>query len=180
MVIARCGNGVLWVWWPVKLTDDLKGDVDALGPVAHLVSPNKIHHLFLPEWLEAYPDAALWGPASTIERLPVLPFQPPLEDAPPAGRQPDMDQAWFQGSFAMDEVVFFYRPAQTVILADLIEAFSDDFLKNHWSWWQRPLAMLDGITLKKPGVPREWRCPSPTENAPAPRAIMSWAGQLYA
>lgn len=176
MVIARFGNGDLWVWSPVKLTDDLKGEVDALGPVAHLVSPNKIHHLYLPEWHEAYPDAALFGPASTIERFPTLPFQPPLEEAPPAAWQQDMDQAWFRDSFAMDEVVFFYRPAQTVILADLIEAFTDDFLKDHWSWWQRPLAMLDGITLKKPGAPREWRL-SFTDRKPARAArdhVLSW------
>lgn len=84
MVITRFGNADLWVWSSVKLTDDLKGEVDALGPVAHLVSLNKIHHLHPPEWLEAYPDAALWGPASTIEQFPALPFQPPLEDALPA------------------------------------------------------------------------------------------------
>lgn len=63
-----------------------------------------------------------------------------------------------------------------MILADLIKAFSDDFLKNHWSWWQRPLAMLDGITLKKPGAPREWRL-SFTDRKPARAArdhVLSW------
>ncbi|ODR98851.1 hypothetical protein AUC68_06590 [Methyloceanibacter methanicus] len=179
MVIARLGNNDLWVWSPVKLDAALKGKADALGRTAHLVSPNKIHHLYLPEWHAAYPEAKLWGPASTIARFPALPFEPPLEDSVPAAWQPDIDQAWFRGSIMMDEVVFFHRPSQTAILADLIEAFSADFLKTHWSWWQRPLAALDGITLSKPGPPREWRL-SFTTRAPARAArekVLGWPAE---
>ena len=78
-IIIRLPDGALWVWSPVALTPELKAEVDALGPVAHLVSPNKIHHLYLTGWHEAYPDAKLWGPASTIRKRKDLPFQPPLE-----------------------------------------------------------------------------------------------------
>jgi hypothetical protein len=157
MVIARCEGGALWVWSPVKLSAGLRADVDALGRVAHLVSPNKLHHLYLAEWKRAYPDAMLWGPASTIKRHDDLAFGPPLRDAPPREWGPDLDQAWFHGSFAMDEIVFFHRPSRTAIFADLIEAFSDTFLEKHWSWWQRPLARLDGITAHCPHAPLEWR-----------------------
>jgi hypothetical protein len=44
-VIARLENGDLWVWSPIKLTADLRTEVDRLGIVRHLVSPNKLHHL---------------------------------------------------------------------------------------------------------------------------------------
>lgn len=57
----------------------------------------------------------------------------------------------------MDEIVFFHRPSQTVMVADLIQAFGDRFLRDHWRWWQRPLAALDGISASRPGAPREWR-----------------------
>jgi hypothetical protein len=59
-VIARLENGDLWVWSPVNLTADLRTEVDRLGPVRHLVSPNKLHHLYLREWKAAYPEASLW------------------------------------------------------------------------------------------------------------------------
>ena len=49
-VIARFDNGDLWVWSPDKLAPPLQYEVDALGRVAHLVSPNKLHHLYLKEW----------------------------------------------------------------------------------------------------------------------------------
>jgi hypothetical protein len=127
-----------------------------MGAVRHLVSPNKLHHLYLQEWKTAYPDAVLWGPQSTIKKCPDLSFREPLKDSPPLEWIPDIDQAWFRGSFAMDEVVFFHRPSGTAIIADLIQAFSDRFLGEHWGWW-RFLARLDGLTQDQACAPREWR-----------------------
>lgn len=157
MVIVQLEGDALWVWSPIKLNEAMQTEVEALGRPAHLVSPNKIHHLFLSGWHEKWPDALLWGPASTVRKRDDLPFQAPLEDVPPPEWGGDIDQAWFRGSFAMDEIVFFHRPSRTAIIADLIEAFSEDFLKQHWSWWLRPLARLDGITAKSPHAPGEWR-----------------------
>jgi hypothetical protein len=76
----------------------------------------------------------------------------------------------------MDEIVFFHRASRTVIVADLIEAFSDRFLREHWSWWQRPLAVIDGIVAKKARAPLEWRL-SFVNRAPARAArtkALSW------
>ena len=174
-VIARLENGDLWVWSPVKMTADLRADVDRLGSVGHLVSPNKLHHLYLKEWKEAYPEAALWGPRSTIKKRPDLSFREPLTDSPPHEWLPDIDQAWFRGSFAMDEVVFFHRLSGTVIVADLIQTFSDRFLRKHWGWW-RFLARLDRLTQDQASAPREWRL-SFINRGPARRArakVLSW------
>jgi hypothetical protein len=174
-VIARLADGSLWVWSPVRLDEALREDVDRLGPVRHLVSPNKIHHLYLQAWKTAYPRARLWGPASTIRKRPDLTFGEPLRDDPPAEWGPDFDQAWFRGSVLMDEIVFFHRPTRTVILADLIEAFDDDFLREHWSWWRRPLAYLDGIVAGKGRAPGDWRLTF-VDRAPARRARSKMLG----
>ncbi len=174
-VIARLESGDLWVWSPVRLTADLRADVDRLGPVRHLVSPNKLHHLYLKEWKTAYPEAALWGPQSTIKKRSDLSFSEPLTESPPQDWLPDIDQAWFRGSFAMDEIVFFHRPSGTAIVADLIQTFSDRFLRKHWGWF-RFLARLDGLTQDQAGAPREWRL-SFINRAPARRArakALSW------
>ena len=154
--IVRLGNGDLWVWSPVKLTPELHAAVDGFGPVRHLVSPNKLHHLFLPEWHAAYPEALLWGPQSTIRKCPDLPFQEPLRDTPPVEWASDIDQAWFRGSFAMDELAFFHRSSRTAIVADLVQTFNEEFLRKHWGRW-RFLARLDGITEEQAGAPRDWR-----------------------
>ena len=173
--IARLPGGDLWVWSPVRLTPDLRQEVDRLGPVRHLVSPNKLHHLYLKDWKAAYPAADLWGPRSTIRKCSGLAFREPLGDTPPAEWLPDIDQAWFRGSFAMDEVVFCHRPSATAIVADLIQTFSEEFLRKYWGWW-RFLARLDGLTEEKALAPLEWRL-SFLDRAPARRArdkVLDW------
>ena len=175
-VVARLEGGGLWVWSPIKLVPDLRAELDRIGPVRHLVSPNKLHHLYLQEWSAAYPQAQLWGPQSTIRKRSDLKFREPLGDIAPSEWQPDIDQAWFRGSFAMDEIVFFHRPSRTAIFADLIEAFSERFLREHWRWWQRPLARVDGIMEDKAMAPLEWRL-SFLNRAPARAArakALSW------
>ncbi|WBK02533.1 hypothetical protein [Methylocystis parvus] len=61
MLIVRLVGNKLWVWSPVKLTPARRAHVTALGDVAHLVSPNRLHHLYLKEWKIAFPAAKLLG-----------------------------------------------------------------------------------------------------------------------
>lgn len=173
--IVRLENGDLWVWSPVKLTADLRAELDQLGAVRHLVSPNKLHHLYLAEWKATFPGARLWGPQSTIKKRRDLAFDGALRDDPPPEWLPDIDQAWFRGSFAMDEIVFLHRPSATAIVADLIQTLGDTFLRKHWGWYSF-LARLDGLTQDQACAPREWRW-SFINRAPARRArdkVLGW------
>lgn len=149
--------------------------MDRLGAVRHLVSPNKLHHLYLQEWNAAYPEATLWGPESTIKKRPDLSFHEALIENLPTEWLCDIDQAWFRDSFAMDEIVFFHRASGTAIVADLIQTFSDRFLREQWGWW-RFLARLDGLTRDQACAPLEWRL-SFINREPACRArakLLSW------
>lgn len=142
MVVVRLRNGLLWVWSPIAITENLRREVDALGRVAHLVSPNKIHHLYLSDWKVLYPAARLWGPASTAAKRKDLTFEAPLTDQPPTDWANEIDQFHFTGSPALDEVVFFHHPSSTAILADLSENFSAEFLEANWSPWKRHIARI--------------------------------------
>jgi hypothetical protein len=42
------------------LSPPLADAINALGHARHLVSPNKIHHLFLGKWAQAWLDAKLY------------------------------------------------------------------------------------------------------------------------
>jgi len=116
-----------------------------------------LHHLYLAEWKARYPQAKLWGPLSTIRREKALRFEAPLDAEPPADWGADIDQAWFRGSIFLDEIVFFHRPSRTALVCDLIQAFDEAYLREHWGAWRGWLAHLDGITANVPGAPREWR-----------------------
>ena len=156
-VIVRLASGALWCWSPVALTPALKTAIDRIGRPMHLVSPNKIHHLYLQDWKAGWPDAALWGPASTIRKRPDLTFEAPLENEPPAAWEGAIDQIWFDGSPVMDEIVFLHQPSQTAILADLSENFSEAFVRRYWKGWKRWIAKPWGITEGKGQAPLEWR-----------------------
>jgi len=156
-VVVRLPPDHLWVWSPIQLTSALKVAIDQQGVVRHLISPNKIHHLFLADWHAAYPDAHLWGPKSTIGKKSDLDFQEPLGDTPPTEWGGAFDQAWFNGSRVMDEIVFFHHASRTAILADLSENFSDDFLRANWRTWQRWIANIWGIVEGRGYTPLEWR-----------------------
>lgn len=148
MVVVRLADGGLWLWSPVAPTAGLVEEVRALGPVRHLVSPNKLHFLFLGEWHAAFPEAKLWGTASTIAKCAGLDFAGVLADEAPAEWSGQIDQFYFTNSPFVDELIFFHRASRTAIIADLSQPFSEAFLERHWPWWLRSIArhfrMLEG------------------------------------
>lgn len=175
-LVARLPDLGLWVWSPIDLTPQLQASIDRLGTVTHLVSPNRLHYLFLSQWRSAYPRAKIWGPSSTIRKMPDLAFAPALEYRPPDEWRGVFDQAWFRGSFALDEIVFFHIASGVVIVADLIQAFDERFMLEHWPWWFRPIARMAGITATDPKAPLDLRL-SFLDRAAARRArdkILSW------
>jgi len=55
MVVVRLANGDLFLWSPIEPDEGLRSRIDALGPVRHLVSPNKLHYAHAAAWKRAYP-----------------------------------------------------------------------------------------------------------------------------
>ena len=104
MAVVRLSNGELWVWSPTSLTDDLAADIDSLGPVRHLVEPNKLHHLFLPDWASAYPDARLYAPPGLAKKRRDLSFDAELGDEPDAAWAGELAQVVCRGSRVVEEV----------------------------------------------------------------------------
>lgn len=159
MVIVRLTSGALWVWSPIALDPELEAEVRALGPVAHLISPNKLHHLYLGAWQKAFAEATMWGLPSVQTKRGDLEFDGTLDETPPEEWREVIDQVVFSGSPFMDECVFFHRPSRTAIFADLSENFSREVLAHdqRWSWWKRIVARLWHITEPFGMAPLEWR-----------------------
>lgn len=154
MAIIRLADGGLFVWSPIALSPELQAEVEVLGKVRHLVSPNKLHHLFLGEWKAAYPAARLYAPPGLRRRRRNLVFDVDLETLNPLPWAGEIGQIAMRGSFVLTEIVFFHQRSRTAIFADLIQNFSPGWFKGIGGW----LARMDGITAPYPGAPREWRC----------------------
>jgi len=153
MAVVRLENGDLWVWSPVGLTDELADEVDALGAVRYLISPNKIHHLFLGEWAKRWPEAEMYASPGLQKKRPDLDFTAELDEHPPRAWEGQIDQVVFRGSLFMDEVVFFHRASSTCLVCDLIQRH-DPAHQTGWKGW---LMRLDGLVGAGGSTPREWR-----------------------
>ena len=130
MVVIRLGGGELFLWSPTELDGGLRQQIEALGTVRHLVSPNRIHYEHIAAWKRAYPDATAWASPGVRGRAASqgieVAFNAELGDRPDPAWRDEMDQIIFRGSRFMEEVVFFHRASRTVILADLIENFEPE------------------------------------------------------
>lgn len=153
MAVVRLDGGSLWVWSPVELSADLESEVTSLGQVRFLVSPNKLHHLFLSQWADAFPDADVYLPPGLAKRRPALRCTAELTDTPPPSWASSIDQVIVRGSLFMDEVLFFHRASRTCLVGDLIQKFDPTSLKR----WQRYLMAADGMLGPRGSAPREWR-----------------------
>jgi hypothetical protein len=153
MAAAVLSDGWIWIWSPVALTEELSHAVEKLGVVKHIVSPNKIHHLFLKEWKQRWPDAFLYASPGLTSKRPDLQFESELADDPHPAWANDIDQVVFRGSFAMEEVVFFHRPSRTAIFCDLVQRHP----KAKMTGWRGALMRLDGLVGPRGSTPREWR-----------------------
>lgn len=123
MAVLRLAEGRLFVLSPTALVDGLRRAVDALGQVAWIVSPNKIHHQSLGDWARVWPGARLLASPGLVERRPDLRFDATLGDAPEADWAEALDQTATAGNAFFSELVFLHRGSRTLFVADLVETF---------------------------------------------------------
>lgn len=147
MVVVRLGSGDVFVWSPIEPDDRLRSQIDTLGPVKHLVSPNKIHYAHIGAWKRVYPEAVAWASPGVRERAESqridVSFDAELGDEPDPAWRDDLDQLVFRGSRSLHEVVFFHRKTRTVILADLIENFEPAKVGGVYGWLVRLAGAAD-------------------------------------
>lgn len=153
MAVVRLSSGNVWVWSPIALTEELANEVEAIGPVSYVVSPNKLHHLFLAEWANRWPGARFYAPPGLARKKSEFRFYAELADEPNSSWAIDIDQTIFRGSIAMEEVAFFHRASHTAIIGDLIQRHPE----SKASGWKALLMRLDGLVGAHGSTPREWR-----------------------
>ncbi len=104
---------------PIALTDDLAREVEALGTVTYLVAPNKLHHLFVADWQQTFPEALAYVAPGLETKRPDLQVAGLLGGEPESGWADRVEQVLLEGFPFANEVVFFHRPSATLIATDL-------------------------------------------------------------
>ena len=128
MTVVRLSDGSLFVYSPIRLDPDLRQELDAIGPVRHIVAPSLYHHLFAGSFAAAYPEARTHAAPGVPKKRKDLDFDAVLGD--------ELDPAWRSSlsaipleGCAFGEVLFFHEPSRTLISADLVENFRSS---EHW------------------------------------------------
>jgi Domain of unknown function (DUF4336) len=153
MAIIRLSDGGLFIWSPISLTGILRAEVDALGQVRHIIAPNSLHHLFLPEWQRAFPGARVHAPPGLRKKRKDIAFDADLGDAPNPDWAREIDQILMRGNLITTEAVFFHVKSGTVLFTDLIQQLP----ATSFSGWRALVAKLDLMTGPEPSVPRKFR-----------------------
>jgi hypothetical protein len=119
MTVVRLSDGGLFVHCPVALDGALRAAVDALGTVRAVVAPSLFHHLYVGQWMDAYPRATFSPCPGLAEKRADLKWGTVLGDELRDEWAADLDQAAFTSRFER-EVVFFHRKTRTLVCADAL------------------------------------------------------------
>ncbi len=176
MTIVRLAGGGLWLHSPIAYDAALASALSAMGPVRHLVSPNKLHYEHLGAWSRAFPEATVWASPGLRERARArgldLRFDEDLGPEAPEAWGAEIAQTIIPGSY-LDEVAFFHRASKTLILTDTIQSFELAKLKQPY----RFLVWLSGAYAGRGQMPIDLRATFSPHRRSVRRAVetmLSW------
>lgn len=150
MTVIRLLSGELMLHSPGRLTFNLRGRLDAMGTVAHLVAPTTAHWVHLPEWQRAYPGAKSWAVPGLRNRSQVrqagVRIDEDLGENAPDAWSGQIDQGIIPGGLGFAEAYFFHRITRTLILCDLIQNLESDRLPLVTRWAAKIARGTQGTT----------------------------------
>lgn len=119
MTVLRLRGGELFLHSPVPLDAVTREALDRLGPTRWVIGPSKVHHLYLGDYVRAYPAAQLWGAPGLPEKRPDLHFHSVLDETSAGAWGGEILLHVFRGAPALNEVVFLHPSSRTLLLTDL-------------------------------------------------------------
>ena len=116
----------LCLYSPTPLTDAVATDLETLGSVALVVSPNKIHNQTLQAYCAKYPNALLCAPAGLQERQPHLSVAVVLSsgmDFPTdaGGWGQELEVLVTAGNCFFEEAILYHSQSGTILVGDFVE-----------------------------------------------------------
>jgi hypothetical protein len=135
MTVVRLENSDLFLHSPIAFVERLATEIQTLGTVRHLVSPNQFHYAHIGEWQKVFPGAVAWASPGVRQRARVrhvdVRFDRDLEAEPPEEWRRELDQTFVPGGI-FKEFVFFHKASRTLILTDTIINLELDKLTEPW------------------------------------------------
>jgi len=125
MTIVKLSNGGLWVHSPTALSPELIEEIKTLGSVSFIVGASNGHNIWLREWQDAFPDAALYVSGGIPKKLKLTNYQV-LSESHDSIWAEDLDREFMLGVPLFNESVFFHKSTKSLIVTDLIQNYPDE------------------------------------------------------
>ncbi|MGB5897369.1 MAG: DUF4336 domain-containing protein [Geitlerinemataceae cyanobacterium] len=134
MTIVRLTNGELVIISPISIDPFLDEQIQAIGQVRYIISPNLYHYRFAAHCKSMYPRAQFWAASGLEVKRAEMEIDFLMRD-----RQgtilDEIDYLFFDGfrtfgltgASPLNEYVFFHRQTQTLILTDTAFHFDESF-----------------------------------------------------
>ena len=117
MTVCRMSHGLALIA-PVARTDELGAAVDKLGCVKAIIAPNLMHHLYVGDWTDAYPDALSFGPKGLAAKRSDLTLSHELGHAYDERYGEELTRFPIEGMPKLNESLFVHRASGTLIATD--------------------------------------------------------------
>ena len=158
MVVVKLENNELLIHSPIDLTENLKQELDQLGEVKYLISPNKIHYWYIEDFQNNYPNAITFA-SDGVQQRSQKAGKNIRWDQDLKGLKPDyfkdLEIIPMLGSRFMTEYTFFHHSSKTWIVTDIIENFEAQKINPFF----RVLAYIGGALSPHGGTTRDQRLP---------------------
>ena len=149
-IVIRLPDRSLLVYSPVPFDDAAAAAIDAVGDVAHIVAPNRWHHLFAVAAARRWPGAAVYAAPGVAAKQPDLRIDHKLGEGAPWGDAIGVELVG--GARKVNEVVLFHRASGTLVCADLVF-----HIARPANWRTRLALALDGAGGGRLAQGRSWR-----------------------
>jgi len=124
VTIVKLANGGLWIHSPTALSPELKEEIAQLGSVRFVVGASNGHNLWLQEWQDEFPDAAIYVSGGIPKKLKLTNYQV-LDESGENIWEEDLAREYMHGVPFLNESVFFHKKTKSLIVTDLIQNYSD-------------------------------------------------------
>lgn len=142
VIIKSSQSDDLMVHSPIECTDSLQKELEKIGKVKWVVSPNYEHLKYAHQWSEKFPDASMCACPGLPARLPDIPWKYEFgaEKQATTAILPTEDFEYlhfdcelnpFTSKPFFNEVVFFHKPTRSLFMADVYWNYPSSQLPNH-------------------------------------------------
>ncbi|AFY52700.1 hypothetical protein Riv7116_0088 [Rivularia sp. PCC 7116] len=134
MTVIRHKSGEIVVISPIMVDEATINQINDIGEVSQIIAPNLYHHLSISDFKSIYPNAKIFAAPGLESKRPDIKIDDVLRQGT-LGQEDEIEYFLFAGFKILDlkgvsslnEIVFFHRESQSLILTDTAFYFDDSF-----------------------------------------------------